>query len=163
MRPRLRRQAGFPGKSGYTCSVSCEEIFFQKLREQGFRLTPQREMVLHVMHQLDDFSTAEAIYARVQTMSAAVDLSTVYRTLDLLDRLHMVACVETGDGQRVFKLEGAHGPHLHLVCARCGAVAGAELDAARPLAAALRARHGFAAELDHLTIPGLCAACAAEE
>jgi hypothetical protein len=33
-------------------SMSCEEIFFKQLREQGFRLTPQREMVLSVLHEI---------------------------------------------------------------------------------------------------------------
>lgn len=142
--------------------MSCEEIFFQKLREHGFRLTPQREMVLSVMHELESFATAEEIFAQVQAHSSAVDISTVYRTLDLLSDFHMVACVEGNDGQRVYKLEGAHGPHLHLVCRVCGHVAGADLGPAESLVRYLLEEHHFQAELDHLAIPGLCQACAKE-
>jgi len=143
--------------------MSCEEIFFQKLREGGFRLTPQREMVLSVMHQLESFATAEEIFGQVQTISAAVDISTVYRTLDLLAEFHMIACVERNEGQRVFKLEGVHGPHLHLVCQACGHIMGAELEPAEPLVVFLQEQHGFEAELDHLAIPGLCQACASKD
>jgi len=141
--------------------MACEEIFFQKLREGGFRLTPQREMVLSIMHQLDGFATAEEIFAQVQEISTAVDISTVYRTLDLLAEFHMIACVERGDGQRVFKLEGAHGPHLHLVCRNCGHVWGADFGPAESLVSFLQAEHGFQADLDHLAIPGMCRVCAA--
>jgi Fur family ferric uptake transcriptional regulator len=140
--------------------MSCEQAFFEKLRERNFRLTPQREMVLSVMHQLENFSTAEEIYGRVQAISSAVDISTVYRTLDLLQDFQLVTSVDTGDGHRRYKLEGIHGPHLHLVCRSCGMVIGAELESARPLEAHIRERHGFEVDLEHLTIPGLCQACA---
>jgi Fe2+ or Zn2+ uptake regulation protein len=51
--------------------MSCEQVFLEQLREHGFRLTPQREMVLSVMHQIKDFATAEEIYERVQALSSA--------------------------------------------------------------------------------------------
>jgi Fe2+ or Zn2+ uptake regulation protein len=76
--------------------MSCEKAFLERLRERGFRLTPQREMVLAVMHGLDGFCTAEDIYSRVGEISSAVDISTVYRTLDLLQPV-----LRQGDRSRV--------------------------------------------------------------
>ena len=139
--------------------MACEEVFIQELRERGFRLTPQREMVLSAMHKVEGLATADEIYGCVRELSAAVDISTVYRTLDLLQEFKMVACVDPGDGQNRYELLGVHGPHIHLVCRLCGAVAGVELEEAQPLAERLLADHGFAVDLDHLTIPGLCRAC----
>jgi len=141
--------------------MSCEEFFLEKLREKGFRRTPQRDMVLSVMHQLDDFATADEIYHQVQGLSSAVDISTVYRTLDLLQDFQLVAAVEAGDGQRRFKLEGMHDAHLHLVCRQCGAVVGAEISPVGPLVAYARRQHGFVIDPDHLAIAGLCRSCAA--
>jgi len=117
--------------------MSCEQVFFKKLRERGFRLTPQREMVLSIMHQIEGFATAEEIFARVQALSSSVDISTVYRTLDLLQDFHMVACVDPADGQRP------------------------DIDLARPLAVYLQEDYGFEADLNHLAIPGLCLECRA--
>jgi len=139
--------------------MSCEETFIQKLREQGFRLTPQREMVLSVMHQVEGVTTAEHLFERVRALSSAVDISTVYRTLDLLQEFGLVACVDTGDGQRRYELLGTHGPHIHLVCQACGQVIGVELAEAQPLAERLLQQHGFSIDLDHLTIPGRCRNC----
>jgi Fur family ferric uptake transcriptional regulator len=143
--------------------MACEEIFLQKLRERGFRLTPQREMVLSAMHDTEGLATADEIYERVRAVSSAIDISTVYRTLDLLQDFKMVACVDPGDGQHHYELLGVHGPHVHLVCQVCGKVTGVEMEQIRPLAARLEAEHGFAADLDHLTIPGLCQDCAGSQ
>jgi Fur family ferric uptake transcriptional regulator len=140
--------------------MACEEVFLSKLRDRGLRLTPQREMILSVMHDVEGLTTAEEIYAQVQSLTSAVDISTVYRTLDLLQRLDIVACVDPGDGQHRYELLGVHGPHVHLICASCGKVTGIDLEEAGPLAERLWANHGFVTDLDHLSIPGLCRACA---
>ena len=140
--------------------MACEEIFLQKLHERGFRLTPQREMVLSAMHEIEGLATADEIYTRVQEQSSAVDISTVYRTLELLRKFQLVACVDPGDGQHRYELLGIHGPHVHLVCQACGQVTGIDLQDAQPLAQKLQARYGFVADLDHLSIPGLCRTCA---
>jgi Fur family ferric uptake transcriptional regulator len=142
--------------------MACEEVFLRELHERGFRLTPQREMVLSVMHQVEGMATADEIYGRVQERSAAVDISTVYRTLDLLQEFRMVACVDPGDGQHRYELLGVHGPHVHLVCQECGALIGVELEVVQPLAERLLAAHGFALDLDGLTLPGLCRHCLAQ-
>ncbi|MBL7201746.1 MAG: transcriptional repressor [Anaerolineae bacterium] len=142
--------------------MACEELFLERLRKSGFRLTPQREMVLSVLHQLEGAATAEDIYARVRALSSAVDISTVYRTLDLLRELELVACIDAGGEQYRYELLGAHGPHLHLACGSCGAIIGVELDQAEPFVARLRAAYGFEARLDEVTIPGLCCDCQVE-
>lgn len=141
--------------------MSCEKTFIQQLRARGFRLTPQREMVLSVLHDVEGLVTAEEIYARVQRRSSSVDISTVYRTLDLLQEFNLVSSVDPGDGQRRYEFLGLHGAHLHLVCQACGQVSGVELEVAQPFIERLQAACGFQATLDHLSIPGLCPACAA--
>jgi len=140
--------------------MACEQVFLQQLHDRGFRLTPQREMILSVLHDIEGLATADEIYGRVQSMSSSVDISTVYRTLDLLQEFDLVSCVDSGDEQRRYELLGIHGPHLHLVCQVCGQVIGADLEVAEGLAERLKAEYGFHAALDHLSIPGLCKDCA---
>ncbi len=139
--------------------MSCEEVFFQRLREHGFRLTPQREMVLSVLHDIEGFATAEDIYERVGDISTSVDISTVYRTLELLQDFHLVASVDPGDGQRRYELLGLHGQHFHLVCRSCGKIIGVEPEAIEPFATQMKERYGFELDVEHLSIPGLCEAC----
>jgi Fur family ferric uptake transcriptional regulator len=139
--------------------MSCEEFFFKQLREQGFRLTPQREMVLSVLHEVENFATAEEIYDRVSAISSSVDISTVYRTLELLQDFHMVASVDPGDGQRRYELLGIHGQHFHLVCRSCGKIIGVEPEAIESFSVQMKERYGFELDLEHLSVPGLCEAC----
>lgn len=143
--------------------MSCEKDFAQQLRSRGLRLTPQREMVLSALHQVDGLATAEAIHERVQEQTSSIDISTVYRTLELLQELDLVACIELGSDQRKYELITLHEPHIHLVCRGCGQVMGADLDIAQSFAHALQERYGFTVDAEQLSVPGWCAACAPEE
>ncbi|MHB1294461.1 MAG: Fur family transcriptional regulator [Anaerolineae bacterium] len=133
----------------------------QMLRDQGHRLTPQREMVILALHEASDHMTAEEIYACVQAKNPYVDISTVYRTLELLRDMGIISQSQLGNQQNVYEL-AVRSPHHHLVCKRCKAVidvSSAEMEAVRTL---LRDLCGFQADLDHLVIEGLCADCQAK-
>lgn len=140
--------------------MCCEDKFLERLRERGFRLTPQREIILHVLHEDMEHPTAEEIHARVSAVSAAIDLSTVYRTLELLQQLDLVSSFELGDGQRRYELLSVHHPHHHLLCRGCGKLVTIEAAEVQPLLEALRQSRGFEAQLEHMVIPGLCGECA---
>ncbi len=142
--------------------MSCEATFVRRLRERGYRLTAQRQAVLSALHDSPTLLTAEEIHARVARQIPSADLSTVYRTLDLLEELALVSGAHMESGEHRFALVGAHGLHLHLVCRSCGAVSTAELDAARPLFEHLAAAYSFAADGEGLIITGLCAVCQRE-
>ena len=77
--------------------MCCEEIFLKRLQDRGFRLTPQRDVILQAMHHVDGHATAEEIHGKVHSISSAIDISTVYRTLELLQELHLVAAVDLVD------------------------------------------------------------------
>jgi len=141
--------------------MCCEEVFSNELHDRGFRITPQREMVLASLHHIDGHATVDEIYARVQARSSSVDVSTVYRTLELLKEFRLVASIDLGDGQHRYELLTVHGPHHHLHCRSCGRLTRLECDEVQPLMNQLAQAYGFQAELDHLIIPGFCQECLA--
>ncbi len=142
--------------------MACTEKFIASLRSHGMRMTPQREIVLAVLHEVAGHETADEIFRRVQARSSAVDLSTVYRTLELLQELQMLSVVEAADGQRRYALIGAHGDHVHLVCRGCGREIEAGADLLRSLAQEVQDRYGFALDLSQHSWGGLCRECAEE-
>lgn len=142
--------------------MACTEKFIASLRRRSMRLTPQREIVLAALHEVADHETAEEIFRRVQARSNAVDLSTVYRTLELLQDMQMLAVAEAADGQRRYALSGQHSDHVHLVCRRCGREIEADADAFRALADILHQRYGFTLDLAYRSLGGLCGDCAEE-
>ncbi|MCU0506977.1 MAG: transcriptional repressor [Anaerolineae bacterium] len=139
--------------------MSCQDQLFKALRQQGMRVTPQREIILTVLHDFADHATADEIFRRVQAQSGAIDISTVYRTLELLGDMKMLAVVDAPDGQRRYALKHTHDEHAHLVCSECGGVMEVDPQPLRELARALRQQHGFALAIDHVTLTGHCPAC----
>lgn len=128
------------------------------LRQDGGRVTTARRAVVRTLYAGDDHHvTAEDVAAAVQADHPDVHLSTVYRTLEALEGLDVVARVDLGSGPAVFHL--VDHIHHHLVCERCGTVIEAPADAFDPLAVALDQRFGFAAAPHRLTITGLCRGC----
>src|SRR5690606_25016798 len=89
------------------------------LRASGQRLTPQRMMVLSALADADGHMTAEAIFEFVRVQYPYANLSTVYRTLELLVALGLAAETDLGSGVREFELVGTERHH-HLICQQCG-------------------------------------------
>ena len=129
-----------------------------ELRQQGYRLTPQREMIVEAVAHAGRHVTAEEVFEQVQARTSAINIATVYRTLDLLVELGLVSRADLGGG-KVTYASPLHGPHCHLVCRHCGRVIEADHDLVVPLEEQLRERYSFAAELHHFAIFGLCADC----
>jgi Fur family ferric uptake transcriptional regulator len=131
------------------------------LRQRGFRITPQREMIVEIIAHSNTHLTAEQIYAQVSQRTHAVNLATVYRTLELLVETGAVSRVDLGQGQVSYAAHH-HGSHIHLVCRCCGAVIDASQGLLETLHEQLLDKYQFAADLQHISIPGVCAGCQGE-
>ena len=129
-----------------------------KLGEQGYRLTPQRMMILSAIENSDNHISAEEIYAQVMAKYPHVNISTVYRTLELLKRLGLVTETDLGGG-RVRYHPADKGHHHHLVCRECGAVIDLDESVLFPVKSVLLRDYEFIADLRHLAIMGRCVNC----
>ena len=89
-------------------------------REHGFRITPQRQLVLEAVERLGH-GTPEEILVEVQRTATGVNLSTVYRTLEVLEDVGLVTHAHIGHGPPTYHAVDEH-VHIHLVCDRCGTV-----------------------------------------
>lgn len=131
----------------------------ETLRAKGYRITPQRQLVLDAVAALRH-GTPDEICAEVQRTAAGVNLSTVYRALELLEQLGMVTHTHLGHGAPTYHASTAED-HLHLVCRDCGAVTETDVSLADPLVSELATRHGFETDVAHFAIYGRCAGCQA--
>jgi Fur family ferric uptake transcriptional regulator len=107
----------------------------------------------------DHHVTAEDIASHVQREHPDVHLSTVYRTLDALERLGLVNRLNLGAKGAVYHLADPDHSHHHLVCERCGAVVELSDETVAPLGRELAARHRFTMSPHALTITGRCSSC----
>jgi len=129
-----------------------------KLSEQGYRLTPQRLMILSAIESTDDHISAEEIYVQVVAKYPNVNISTVYRTLELLKRLGLVTETDLGGG-RVRYHPVDKGYHHHLDCQECGAIIDLDESVLASLKNTLLQEYKFVADLRHLAIFGRCVNC----
>lgn len=106
-----------------------------ELHARGYRLTPQRQLVLEAVTQMGH-ATAEQVLVAVQQRAVAVNISTVYRTLYLLQELGLVRHTHLGHGAPSFSLASGH-EQVHLVCRECAAVLELPLDVMGDLAVRL--------------------------
>lgn len=128
------------------------------LNKQGHRLTPQRLMIVSAIENSDEHISAEDIYAQVAAKYPNVNISTVYRTLELLEKLELVTQTDLGGG-RVRYHPAAKGHHHHLICQRCGKVIDVDESVLVPLQDALLQECHFVADLKHVGIFGHCVNC----
>ncbi|MGC8880225.1 MAG: Fur family transcriptional regulator [Anaerolineae bacterium] len=141
--------------------MSCEQSFFKSLRNKGLRLTPQRKRILSALHALDQLATAEEIFQCVRKDSPSMDISTVYRTLELLREFQVVTCIQGNDGQYRYELAHHRAPHVHMVCRSCGKVFEAAVDSLEPFISCARQHYGFEVDVNTLSVAGLCRECCA--
>lgn len=127
------------------------------LRAKGHRLTPQRELVLQAVQDLDH-ATPEAVLDEVRRTSSSINLSTVYRTLDLLEKLGLVSHTHLGHGAPAYHAMD-EPDHVHLVCRACQRVTEVDTDVAAGLVDAVAGREGFTTDVRHLTLFGYCRDC----
>jgi Fur family ferric uptake transcriptional regulator len=128
-----------------------------ELRSRGYRLTPQRQLVLEAVETLGH-ATPDDIAAEVRRVASTVNISTVYRTLELLEDLGLVTHTHLGHGSATYH-PAADADHLHLVCRDCGAVIETDVALADSLVGMLAERHGFETDVRHFAIYGRCQGC----
>jgi Fur family ferric uptake transcriptional regulator len=128
------------------------------LRAKGYRLTPQRELVLRAVDRLGH-ATPDEILAAVREESQAVNISTVYRTLELLEELGLVRHNHISDRAPTYH-STAVPDHVHLVCRGCGEITEVAPEVVAPMTGELAETYGFETDIGHLTVFGRCRECA---
>jgi Fur family ferric uptake transcriptional regulator len=139
--------------------MACGAALEQELRRSGIRVTAQRSVILETVSHLGRHASALEVYQKARRRLPGLNQATVYRTLDNLHRVGMIDYLDREGEPLRYSLRDRSSPHCHLVCRRCGAVMEVEAAEFRRLSQSLERSHGFAAEVDHLSLTGLCRAC----
>jgi Fur family transcriptional regulator, ferric uptake regulator len=123
------------------------------------RMTPQRQFVLEALLELGH-ATPEQITQHVQRSTPTVNITTIYRTLELLESLGLVRHTHLGHGAPTYSMH--EHEHVHLVCHTCGRVDEAPRELMDELTGTLRTARGFVLDASHLALSGTCGECSAK-
>ncbi|WP_449241344.1 Fur family transcriptional regulator [Desulfoscipio gibsoniae] len=99
--------------------MKTQDIFI-KLKEHGYKITPQRQEIINLLAQENRHITVEDIHGQIAARFPNLSVDTVYRNVGILERLNMLDKTDFGDGKGRYKLVGKGGHRHHLICLGCG-------------------------------------------
>lgn len=134
---------------------------FNSLRSAGYRLTPQREAICHLLVETDEHPSAQQIYEHLQPRFASLSLATVYNTLEVLVRMGAInALGEAGDG--TVHYDADLEPHINLACIECHRIIDIPSQAVHELAGEVAQSSGYQLLGARVMYYGLCPECQAK-
>ena len=137
---------------------SRHDAIIERIRRLRLRVTPQRVLVMEALSSAGGHMTADAIMRWTAERYPAINLATIYRTLDVLTSAGLVTQTDLGGDATYFELVG-DSLHHHLVCQHCGVVTDVDDAILAPVRERVLREKGFLASARHMAIFGVCRGC----
>lgn len=128
-----------------------------ELVARGYKVTPQRRIILQVLAENDRHLTVEEIDEQVQKIQSGISVATIYRNLNLLAEIELVSRLDLHDGPVRYELNRGHNHHL--VCLNCGATIKIGVCPMQGKVQQVIQESGFKVDTHHFEITGYCRAC----
>ena len=142
-------------------SMKRHNLFIEnRIRELGFRMTPQRQLILEAIERAGEHATFDDIFKHVQALAPQISQTTIYRTLDIFSRYRLIHGNDIAGG-KVYELV-AEKPHHHLFCHKCWVDIRIEEEKFSDFKNTLDHEYGFLLLAEHHIFMGLCADCRAK-
>jgi Fur family ferric uptake transcriptional regulator len=130
------------------------------LERDGYRLSAPRAAVVETLATLGCSVTAKEIGDRLRERGEDIGVASIYRTLDLLDRLRLARRVDMAEGvARYEPIDPSGEHHHHLVCQSCGEVRAFEDRELEHAIEQLSRRVDYAVDAHDVTLRGECPGC----
>lgn len=139
------------------------DLLKDKLKETGFKITPQRRAIVEILIQHNDkHLSSEEIYDLVRENCPEIGLATVYRTMQLLDDVGVISKLNLDDGCIRYEIcldkNDSHNHH-HLICKNCSKIIEVKEDLLDTIENEIQKHYKFDI-LDHdVKFYGLCEEC----
>ena len=133
-----------------------------ELNERGWRMTPQREVILNVFKELPEgrHLSAEDLYHFLEEQNRGISLSTIYRTLKLMSRMGILRELELAEGHKHYELNQPYPHHHHhLICVKCNKTIEFKNDSVLKMGIKQSEKEGYHLLDCQLTIHAVCPSC----
>lgn len=132
--------------------------FFQKLKQHGYKITPQRQAILQCLLDHPGHHSAEEIHQIIKTSYPHISLDTVYRNLHTMVSLGLVMALNFADGRNRYEI-ATEEHHHHLICLSCGQSEQIDFCPLRELAEEISRERDFTISRHNFEIYGYCRNC----
>ncbi len=129
----------------------------ERMAGRGMRRTAPRQAILEALLSSGGHVSADELAETVQRRFHSVNLSTVYRTLEVLEDLELIDHIHLGHGRAIYHLVG--DDHQHLFCRECDRVEEVPAERVRPFLSELETEFGFEVDWRHFALVGVCETC----
>lgn len=129
----------------------------ERLRESGYRLTPQRLAIFKALAASQEHPSAQMLYEELREAYPMISLATVYSTLELLKEMGEI--VEVGFSDEGRRYEPNLHPHVNLVCVECGKIQDFEAVVMSPVEQTVAEGSGYQIHGSRVECYGLCPDC----
>jgi len=133
-----------------------------ELNDRGWRLTPQREIILHIFQNLPEGEhlSAEDLQHCLQEQGDPISLSTIYRTVKLMARMGILRELELAEGHKHYELNQPYPHHHHhLICIKCSKTIEFKSDSILKVGAKTAQKEGYHLLDCQLSIHAICPQC----
>ncbi len=137
--------------------MSCSEEYTPQLRARGYRMTPQRLAILHVLRHSSKHLSPIEVYEQARVDAPSLTETTVYRTLEFLAENGLARPAHMVNGHLAYEI--ARHEHHHLKCRACGNEMEVEHVLLAKLYRQLESESGYRLTDSHITFFGLCPDC----
>jgi len=137
--------------------MTCGSEYTAQLHASGFRMTPQRLAILHVLHHAGTHLSPTAIYEKARRDAPGLTEATVYRTLEFLERNGWATCSQGESRKPVYEISRKR--HHHAVCRSCGASLEIQPGLLDVMLRRLERSSGYRFPNSHVVFRGVCPAC----
>ena len=137
--------------------MSCASEYVPQLHARGFRMTPQRLAILHVLRHAGTHLSPSEVFRQAKQDLPRLTEPTVYRTLEFLAENGLARSFHTGNGHLMYQIAG--NDHHHIVCRICGAEMEVEHTLLENLYRTLESTSGYLRIDSHMTFFGICPDC----
>ena len=132
----------------------------RELEREGYRVSGPRSAVVETLDDLGCSVTAKEIADRLHDRGQDIGVASIYRTLELLDKLRLTRRVDAAEGvARYEPIEPSGEHHHHIVCDSCGQVSPFEDSGLERAIEKLASRVDYAIDGHDVTLRGECPAC----
>jgi len=131
--------------------------FKEQLAARGYKITPQRRLILEALNDADRHLSADEVAAQVKKIEPSISLATIYRNLNMLVDIHLVSRLDLHEGPVRYELNRGHNHHL--VCLGCGLAVKLDVCPMQGEVQKIIDQEGFQVDSHHFEITGYCRDC----
>lgn len=124
-------------------TLQAESLFKESMKEEGYRCTKERLTVLREIYESGSHLDADEIFVRLKKKEISISRATVYHTLDLLFKFHLVNKIDLGHKHTHYEKSYGVDNHLHIICEQCDRVVEVHSDELNEILEQLCEKNGF--------------------